>query len=166
MKYDARSRQRPAGRKETRARRFLIANLELKLQLTPIRISNLYFSNRKFFALFSGGERSDHPAPHAACPGLLPTSHSSLATAFLIVTPRLEFLAKRTKHSRSSKSNRYKTAFSPLVKPNRCSSCSSLITRHSSLPLHPAPATPNMASRNPTKEFCSCDPIAIVSHLS
>src|ERR1700741_930626 len=52
MKDRGQSGQRKPGRGETRAPQFLIANLELEFDLSPIRISNLKFSNRKFFAIF------------------------------------------------------------------------------------------------------------------
>ena len=58
---------------------FLIANLELELNVNPIRINELRFPNRKYFAIFCVGPR------HLVT--------NSLAGAFLIETPRLEFLA-------------------------------------------------------------------------
>ena len=73
---------------------FLIANLELELNVNPIRINELKFPNRKYFAIFRVG---------------LPQFKQSLATAFLIETPRLEFLATPTKQSPISDSNRDKT---------------------------------------------------------
>jgi len=73
---------------------FLIANLELELNVNPIRINELKFPDRKYFAIFRVG---------------LPQFKQSLATAFLIETPRLEFLATPTKQSPISDSNRDKT---------------------------------------------------------
>ena len=73
---------------------FLIANLELELNVNPIRINELRFPNRKYFAIFCVGPR------HLVT--------NSLAGAFLIETPRLESLATPTKQSPSAKSNRDK----------------------------------------------------------
>ena len=70
--------------------KFLIANLELEFKLSPIRINDLRFSNRKFFAIFYPEERRVQLAPLGSHPMFLVTSHSSLVTAFLIETPRLE----------------------------------------------------------------------------
>ena len=53
MRNSGQSEQGEAGRGAVRAPEFLIANLELEFQLTPIRISNVRFSNRKFLAIFS-----------------------------------------------------------------------------------------------------------------
>jgi hypothetical protein len=74
---------------------FLIANLELELNVSPIRINELKFSNRKYFAIFRVGPR------HLVT--------NSLAGAFLIETARLESLATPTKQSPISDSNRDKT---------------------------------------------------------
>jgi hypothetical protein len=132
---------------------FLIANLELKLRVNPIRINELQFSNRKFLAILRSASRIpslfepqgsgfeslienarlrsrltpsrisqleisnrermaiSHLAPSPASLGLLSTRHWPLATAFLIVTPRLEFPATHTKQNSSSISNRYKPGF-------------------------------------------------------
>ncbi len=73
---------------------FLIANPELKLHLSPIRISELRFPNRKYFAVFRAGPRHSFA--------------SSLAAAFLIETPRLKFPATPTKQSSDADSNRDK----------------------------------------------------------
>ena len=72
---------------------FLIANLELELNVNPIRINELKFPNRKYSAIFRVG---------------LPQFKNSLATAFLIETPRLGFLATPTKQSPIAGSNRDK----------------------------------------------------------
>jgi hypothetical protein len=135
------------------SRKFLIANLELKLRVNPIRINELRFSNRKFLAILRSASRIPSPfepqcsgfeslienarlrsrlspsrisqleipnrermaishlAPSPASLGLLSTRQRPLATAFLIVTPRLEFPATHTKQNSSSISNRYKPGF-------------------------------------------------------
>ena len=102
---------------------FLIANLELEFRVSPIRITDLKFSNRKFFAISCPeeprvypGARGFQPAPHSSRPCLLATQHSSLATAFLIETPRLKFSATPTKQSLLPIPNRDKNAlFAPRM---------------------------------------------------
>jgi hypothetical protein len=96
---------------------FLIANLELEFLVSPIRITDLKFSNRKFFAISCPkeprvypGALGFQPAPPSSRPCLLATHPSSLATAFLIETPRLEFHATPTKQSPLPISNRDKNA--------------------------------------------------------
>jgi len=85
---------------------FLIANLELELNVNPIRINELKFPNRKYFAIFRVAlQTSAVPAPASAA------SHSSTqrlspSLQKLIETPRLEFPATPTKQS-------------PLADPNR-----------------------------------------------
>src|ERR1700752_4337093 len=71
--------------------RFLIANLELEFHVNPIRINELKFPNRKYFAIFRVG---------------LPQFKNSLATSFLIETPRLKFAATPTKQRPIADSNR------------------------------------------------------------
>ena len=183
MRNSGQSGQSDAGRRAARAPEVLIANLELEFHVSPIRISNLNFSNRKFFAISCHERRRVYhesrrvrPAPPSACLGLLATSHSSLATAFLIETPRLEFLPTNRQQSHFSFSNRDNTAsfhpgFRPAPRPSppapaiqvklglpRITNYKSPVTSHESRLsrlLHRAPATPNMASRNPSaKEFC------------
>jgi hypothetical protein len=73
---------------------FLIANPELELHVSPIRISELKFLNRKFLAVFR--VELEH------------FSADPLPGAFLIETPRLEFLATPTKQSPIADSNRDK----------------------------------------------------------
>jgi hypothetical protein len=102
---------------------FLTANLKLEFRVIPIRVTDLKFSNRKFFAISCveeprvyPGARGFHPAPPSSRPCLLATHHSSLATAFLIETPRLEFPATPTKQSLLQISNRDKNAlFAPQM---------------------------------------------------
>jgi hypothetical protein len=59
MKNSGQSEQGEAGRGAVRAPEFLIANLELEFHLSPIRITKLKFSNRKFFAIFSSKRVTD-----------------------------------------------------------------------------------------------------------
>jgi hypothetical protein len=85
---------------------FLIANLELDLHVSPIRISELKFPNRKYFAIFRVAlQTSAVPAPASAAS---PSSTQRLSPRLqnLIETPRLEFPATPTKQS-------------PLADPNR-----------------------------------------------
>ena len=78
--------------------RLLIANLELEFHVSPLRITDLKFSNRKFFTVSRVAFQ-----PHAT---QLPTSTVSsssiqpLASSFqnLIGTPRLEFRPNTTNH--------------------------------------------------------------------
>ena len=64
------------------------------MNVNPIRINDLRFPNRKYFAIFHVG---------------LPQFKQSLATAFLIETPRLGFLATPTKLWPNTDSNRDKS---------------------------------------------------------
>src|SRR5579862_3999362 len=100
MINDGQGGQRKAGCGRTRIPAFLIANLELEFHLSPIRISNLKFSNRKFLAIFAA-KFSTQGEPRA--PFFGPQS--------LIVTPRLELLATHTKQTPNRNSNRYKSRF-------------------------------------------------------
>jgi hypothetical protein len=93
-------------------RHFLIANLELRFNVSYIRINDLKFPNRKFSAVF-------HPQPERAChkrtrvspeargAHLTPpfcwlvTRHSSPVTAFLIETPRLKIRVTSRKQNQS-----------------------------------------------------------------
>ena len=118
MRHSGQSRQGKAVRGTTRAPKFLIANLELKFHLSPIRISNLNFSNRKFFAIFAAKFCTDGE-PRAALSSL-----QAPASSFpnLIETPRLEFLPTHRQHKHLSFSNRDKTGsfllrFSPGPRP-------------------------------------------------
>jgi hypothetical protein len=69
----------------SRPAQFLIANPRLTVRVNPIRICDLKISNRKFSTIFHHAWPASHQVP-------LVTSHLSLATAFLIETPRLEIL--------------------------------------------------------------------------
>jgi hypothetical protein len=87
----------------------LIANPELEFHVTPIRISELKFSNRKFFAVFRVAFQSYAAAPLPLSTAS-PSSIQRLASSFqnLIETPRLEFRATPTKQSLTPNSNRDK----------------------------------------------------------
>jgi hypothetical protein len=71
---------------------FLIANLELELNVNPIRINELEFPNRKYFAIFRVGLERFSAIP--------------LPRTFLIETPRLKSLATPRKQRLSADSNR------------------------------------------------------------
>jgi hypothetical protein len=71
---------------------FLIANLELEMNVNPIRINELKFPNRKYFAIFRIG--------------LKRLSGNPLPSTFLIETPRLKSLATPRKQRLSADSNR------------------------------------------------------------
>ena len=97
----------------------LIANLELEFLVSPIRITKLKFSNRKYSALFRALwgvaiSRSAVSSAVAHCPIRLRRHGAGgpVVSRFLIVTPRLEFRAIKTKQTPSSISNRYKLRFS------------------------------------------------------
>jgi hypothetical protein len=87
---------------------FLIANLELDLHVSPIRISELKSPNRKYFAIFRVVfQTSVVPAPASAA---LHSSTQRLSPSLqnLIETPRLEFPATPTKQSLLADPNRDK----------------------------------------------------------
>jgi hypothetical protein len=146
MRISGQSGQREAGRGENRIPEFLIANLELEFHLSPIRISNLNFSNRKFLAIFPLKLVPDG----ASCAAFSSPQPPASSRQTLIVTPRLEFLATRTKQTSNQSSNRYKSRFSrsgcdrrmPVarlapncLRPSRITSYKSPVTSHAS----PAP---------------------------
>jgi hypothetical protein len=134
MRKSGQSGQREAGRKAAHVSEFLIANLELEFHVSPIRISKLKFSNRKFSAIswleragcipsIGFDEQSVQLAlAHSREPLLaraagrwprvadFSSSPQPQASSFqnLIETPRLEFLATRTKQRSQSFSNRDK----------------------------------------------------------
>jgi len=96
--------------------RFLIANLELDLHVSSIRISELKFPNRKFFA--SHFRAAQFPAPASAAS---PSSIQRLSPRLqkLIETPRLEFPATPTKQSPLADPNRDKNGlFWPAFRPD------------------------------------------------
>ena len=81
----------------------LIANLELEFHASPIRITKLRFSNRKYSPLFRPPWRIAIPGSAlssalAHCPLRLgrPGAGSPVVSRFLIVTPRLEFRVSKT----------------------------------------------------------------------
>jgi hypothetical protein len=93
----------------------LIANLELEFHVSPIRITKLGFSNRKYSPLFRPPwriaiSRSALSSAVAHRPLRLgqPGAEGPVVGRFLIVTPRLEFRAIKTKQTPSWISNRYK----------------------------------------------------------
>ena len=146
MRISGQIGQREAGRGENRIPKFLIANLELEFQLSPIRINNLKFSNRKFSAIFL----PELVADNESCPAFSSPQLPASSRQTLIVTPRLEFLATRTKQTSNQSSNRYKSHFSragcnkrmPIapaapscLEPSRITSYKSPVTSHAS----PAP---------------------------
>ena len=115
MRHSGQSGPRAAGRGITHALEFLIANLELEFHLNPIRISNLKFSNRKFFAVFAAKFCTDDEPCVAFSSPEVPAS--SLQNPWppwrLIETPRLEFLATHRQKRHFSFSNRDKTGTLP-----------------------------------------------------
>ncbi len=82
-------------------RQFLIANPELKLELSPIRINELKFSNRKFFTLFR--EAFQPSATPLLTPQLSSSGIHRGASSFqnLIETPRLKIRVTSTKQNQS-----------------------------------------------------------------
>jgi len=96
----------------------LIANLELEFHVSPIRITKLRFSNRKYSPLFRplwriAISRSALSSTVAHRPLRLGRHGAGrpVVSRFLIVTPRLEFPTIKTKQTLSSISNRYKMRF-------------------------------------------------------
>src|SRR5579862_3685678 len=108
MRYGRQSGQREVGRKAAYAPEFLIANLELEFDVSSIRISNLNFSNRKFLAIF----RLELVTDGAPCVAFSSPHPPVASLQNLIVTPRLELLATRTKQTPNQNPNRYKSRFS------------------------------------------------------
>src|SRR5579862_1973021 len=146
MRYGRQSGQREVGRKAAYAPEFLIANLELEFDVSSIRISNLNFSNRKFLAIF----RLELVTDGATCVAFSSPHPPVASLQNLIVTPRLEFLATRSKQTPNQNPNRYKSRFSrpgcdrrmPVarlapncLRPSRITSYKSPVTSHAS----PAP---------------------------
>ena len=146
MRNTGQSGQRKAGRGTARVPEFLIANLELEFHISPIRISNLDFSNRKFLVIFPLKLVTD--GQPCAAPSSPHPPVSSLQD--LIVTLRLELLATRSKQTPNQNPNRYKSRFSrrgctrrmpvaPLapicLKFPRVTSYKSPVTSHASPPL-------------------------------
>jgi hypothetical protein len=93
----------------------LIANLELEFHVSPIRITKLGFSNRKYSPLFRPPWRIaisrfalSSAVAHRPLRLGQPGAEGPVVSRFLIVTPRLEFRAIKTKQTPSSISNRYK----------------------------------------------------------
>jgi hypothetical protein len=87
----------------------LIANLELEFHISPIRITKLRFSKRKYSPLFRPPwriaiSRSALSCAVAHVPLRLgrPGAGRPVVSRFLIVTPRLEFRAIKTKQTPSS----------------------------------------------------------------
>jgi hypothetical protein len=85
---------------------FLIANLELELNVNPIRINELRFPNRKYFAIFRVALQTSAVPATASAASHSSTQRLSPSPQKLIETPRLEFPATPTKQS-------------PLADPNR-----------------------------------------------
>jgi hypothetical protein len=74
--YTGRNSRLLTGLSAPRDSKFLIANLELEFHVSPIRITKLKFSNRKYFAIACPEERRvypevrrAHPEERRACPG-------------------------------------------------------------------------------------------------
>jgi hypothetical protein len=95
---------------------FLIANSELESPVSPIRINELKFPNRKFLAIFHVAFQTCALCLPASTSTASPSSIRRPAPSFrnpwppwrLIETPRLEFLATPTKQYPSVDSNRDK----------------------------------------------------------
>ena len=87
---------------------FLIANPELEFHVNPIRINELKFPNRKYFAIFRVAFQTCTLPLLASTPS--PSSIQRLAPSFqnLIEIPRLESRATPTKQRPTAKSNRDK----------------------------------------------------------
>jgi hypothetical protein len=93
-------RKEGSDQRESKGLSFLIANLELEFQLSPIRITELRFSNRKYSQLFHSPWRIAKDS-QATC------SHRSNSNIQIT-----EKELSRTKQRRKQNSNRNKIAFS------------------------------------------------------
>ena len=125
---------------------FLIANLELELNVNPIRINELRFPNRKYFAIFRVG--------------LERFSANPLPSTFLIETPRLKSLATPRKQRLSADSNRDRNGvFGPAFRRHsRTRSAQNFLS--DSVPLWPsqsATSRPTLTLRAPQSNLpASC----------
>jgi hypothetical protein len=88
--------------------KFLIANPELEFTLSPIKISDLKISNRKFSTIFQRAQPTSHQVS-------LITSHLSLAPALLIETLRLKVPISPILSAASDFLIETKTAFSVIA---------------------------------------------------
>ena len=90
--------------------KFLIANPELESRATATKQTTDLKSNRKYSLLLHSPWRIAifHPASRSAARFSLATRHSSLVTALLIETPRLEIAVTPRKQSTVLTSNRDK----------------------------------------------------------
>jgi hypothetical protein len=111
---------------------FLIANLELKIPVNPIKINELKFSNHKYFAIF--------------CLGLERFSANPLPSTFLIETPRLKSLATPRKQRPVADPNRDKNGvFGPAFRRHsRTRSAQNFLS--DSLPLWPSQSATSRAT--------------------
>jgi hypothetical protein len=89
---------------------FLIANLELEFRVSPIRIKDLKFSNRKFSAISCLAFQLSSFHIHTSAASSFSVQRRAPCLQNLIETPRLEFSATHTKHSSLPISNRDKNA--------------------------------------------------------
>jgi hypothetical protein len=95
---------------------FLIANLELEFRVSPIRITDLRFSNRKFFAISCLAFQPSSTHIHTSAASSFSVQRRASSLQNLIETPRLEFRATPTKQSSLPISNRDKnTLFAPQM---------------------------------------------------
>ena len=98
---------------------FLIANPELEFHVSPIRISELKFPNRKFFAIFRVALQTSAVPAHAAAAAHSSIQRLSPSLQNLIETPRLEFPATPTKQRPIADSNRDRNGvFWPAFRPD------------------------------------------------
>ena len=88
----------------------LIANLELEFRVSPIRITDLRFSNRKFFAISCLAFQPSSTHIHTSAASSFSVQRRASSLQNLIETPRLEFRATPTKQSSLPISNRDKNA--------------------------------------------------------
>lgn len=167
----------------------LIANPRLKFEITPgdsiqlqiplvaVACQPWLATNREPIAIFSSQffDRTQRPPRHSRSPssrlGLLATSHSSLVTAFLIVTLESELSATRTKQMSNRNPNRYKIALSRVdspwrtqvshleticgLPPSACSPSSSCISHA------PRLTWPRATHLSAPRSFDTCDPVGI-----
>ena len=110
--FARRTTQQVAHRVTSQPVRLLIANLELEFHLTRRKITPLEISNRKFSVLSYHPGRARLELPDFRLK-FLATSHSPLATAFLIHGSAIKTYANRHCFNHMQISNRWQTAGKP-----------------------------------------------------
>ena len=131
---------------------FLIANPELESHVSPIRISELKFPNRKYLAVLRVTFQTCATPLHAstASPSSIQRPAPSLQNPWspwrLIETPRLEFLATPTKPRPMADSNRDKKRLSRSIFRRHSRTASTRNSLRDSVPLWPSQSATSRAT--------------------